>query len=172
LIQLIRDKIGPVAALRQVDVVAALPKSRSGKILRKTMRGIADGNDEPGASTIEDPAALDALRPLLQGGWPGADGGGQGLRRQPAWPAGVPQQRVAAAGLLGLRYRRPAQRGGEPGFRGEGAQRQPDWEAPQGGGLPRPGSGPPWSWLARVLGEPGRHHPAPQAADPLARRAA
>jgi propionyl-CoA synthetase len=68
LIRLIRDRIGPVAALRQVDVVAALPKTRSGKILRKTMRGIADGNDEPVPSTIEDPAALDALRPLLHGG--------------------------------------------------------------------------------------------------------
>jgi propionyl-CoA synthetase len=68
LIQLIRDQIGPVAALRQVDVVASLPKTRSGKILRKTMRGIADGNDEPVPSTIEDPAALDALRPLLHGG--------------------------------------------------------------------------------------------------------
>jgi propionyl-CoA synthetase len=68
LIQLVRDQIGPVAALRQVDVVAALPKTRSGKILRKTMRGIADGNDEPVPSTIEDPAALDALRPLLHGG--------------------------------------------------------------------------------------------------------
>jgi propionyl-CoA synthetase len=67
LIQLVRDQIGPVAALRQVDVVAALPKTRSGKILRKTMRGIADGNDEPVPSTIEDPAALDALRPLLHG---------------------------------------------------------------------------------------------------------
>ena len=42
--------------------------TRSGKILRKTMRGIADGNDEPVPSTIEDPAALDALRPLLHGG--------------------------------------------------------------------------------------------------------
>ena len=68
LIQLVRDQIGPVAALRQVDVVAALPKTRSGKILRKTMRGIADGEDEPVPSTIEDPAALDALRPLLHGG--------------------------------------------------------------------------------------------------------
>ena len=68
LIQLIRDKIAPVAALRQVDVVAALPKTRSGKILRKTMRGIADGNGEPVPSTIDDPAALDARRPLLHGG--------------------------------------------------------------------------------------------------------
>jgi propionyl-CoA synthetase len=68
LVQLIRDKIGPVAALRQVDVVTALPKTRSGKILRKTMRGMAEGGDEPVPSTIEDPAVLDALRPLLHGG--------------------------------------------------------------------------------------------------------
>ena len=39
----------PVAALRQVDIVAALPKTRSGKILRKTMREIADGKDAHGA---------------------------------------------------------------------------------------------------------------------------
>jgi propionyl-CoA synthetase len=68
LVQLIRDQIGPVAALRRVDVVAALPKTRSGKILRKTMRGIADGQDEPIPSTIEDPAVLTALRPVLADG--------------------------------------------------------------------------------------------------------
>jgi propionyl-CoA synthetase len=67
LVQLIRDQIGPVAALRRVDVVTALPKTRSGKILRKTMRGIADGQDEPVPSTIEDAAVLDALRPVLTG---------------------------------------------------------------------------------------------------------
>ena len=67
LIELVRDQIGPVAALRQVDVVPALPKTRSGKILRKTMRGIAEGRDEPVPSTIDDPAALDAVRPLLLG---------------------------------------------------------------------------------------------------------
>ena len=67
LVQLVRDKIGAVAALRRVDVVAALPKTRSGKILRKTMRGIADGVEEPVPSTIEDPAVLDALRPFLSG---------------------------------------------------------------------------------------------------------
>jgi propionyl-CoA synthetase len=44
--------------------VAALPKTRSGKILRKTMRGIADGQEESVPSTIEDPAVLDALRPV------------------------------------------------------------------------------------------------------------
>jgi propionyl-CoA synthetase len=65
LVQLVREQIGPVAALRRVDVIAALPKTRSGKILRKTMRGIADGRDEPVPSTIEDSAVLDALRPVL-----------------------------------------------------------------------------------------------------------
>ena len=50
----------------RVDVVAALPKTRSGKILRKTMRGIADGKDEPVPSTIEDASTLEALRPLLR----------------------------------------------------------------------------------------------------------
>jgi propionyl-CoA synthetase len=65
LVALVRDRIGPVAAFRQVTVVPALPKTRSGKILRKTMRGIADGREEPAPSTIEDPAVLDTLRPML-----------------------------------------------------------------------------------------------------------
>jgi propionyl-CoA synthetase len=67
LIGLVRSQVGPVAAFRHVDVVAALPKTRSGKILRKTMRGIADGTDERVPSTIEDVATLDALRPVLRG---------------------------------------------------------------------------------------------------------
>jgi propionyl-CoA synthetase len=66
LVALVRDQIGPVASFREVDVVTALPKTRSGKILRKTMRGIADGVDEPVPSTIEDPAVLDTLRPVLR----------------------------------------------------------------------------------------------------------
>jgi propionyl-CoA synthetase len=65
LVAMVRERIGPVAAFKAVSVVAALPKTRSGKILRKTMRGIADGRDEPVPSTIEDPAVLDALRPAL-----------------------------------------------------------------------------------------------------------
>jgi propionyl-CoA synthetase len=65
LVELVRDQIGPIAALRRVDIIAALPKTRSGKILRKTMRGIADGNDEPEPPTIEDASTLEALRPLL-----------------------------------------------------------------------------------------------------------
>jgi propionyl-CoA synthetase len=66
LVAAVRDAIGAVACFRQVDVVAALPKTRSGKILRKAMRGIAHGKDEPVPSTIEDPAVLHALRPVLR----------------------------------------------------------------------------------------------------------
>jgi propionyl-CoA synthetase len=68
LVDLIRDQIGPVAALRKVDVVAGLPKTRSGKILRKTMRGIAGGNEEPVPPTIEDASTLEAFRALLKDG--------------------------------------------------------------------------------------------------------
>ncbi len=67
LVAAVRREIGPVAAFRDVSVVDGLPKTRSGKILRKTMRGIANGRDEPVPSTIEDPAVLDALRPILRG---------------------------------------------------------------------------------------------------------
>ena len=49
LVQLVRDEIGAVACLRLVDVVPALPKTRSGKILRKTMRGIAARQRRTGA---------------------------------------------------------------------------------------------------------------------------
>ena len=67
LVKLVRDEIGAVACLKQVDVVTALPKTRSGKILRKAMRSIAHGHDEPPPSTIEDPDILHALRPILRG---------------------------------------------------------------------------------------------------------
>jgi propionyl-CoA synthetase len=66
LVAAVRDEIGAVACFKLVDVVAALPKTRSGKILRKTMRGIAHGRDEPVPSTIEDPKVLDHLRPILR----------------------------------------------------------------------------------------------------------
>jgi propionyl-CoA synthetase len=65
LVAMIRDRIGPVAAFKRVQVVPALPKTRSGKILRRAMRGIAEGRAEPVPSTIEDPAVLDRLRPAL-----------------------------------------------------------------------------------------------------------
>jgi len=66
-VAMVREEIGPVAAFKEAVVVPALPKTRSGKILRRTMRGIAAGRDEPIPSTIEDPAVLDALRDILQG---------------------------------------------------------------------------------------------------------
>jgi propionyl-CoA synthetase len=65
LVALVRAEIGAVAALREIDVVPALPKTRSGKILRKTMREIADGKDPALPSTIEDASVLDRLRPVL-----------------------------------------------------------------------------------------------------------
>jgi propionyl-CoA synthetase len=66
LVALVRERIGAVASLRDVAVVPALPKTRSGKILRRTMRGIADGVEEPVPSTIESVDVLDALRPVLR----------------------------------------------------------------------------------------------------------
>ena len=68
LVQRVRDEIGAVASFKHVDVVPALPKTRSGKILRRSLRAIAEGLDEPVPSTIEDPTVLETLRPTLQGG--------------------------------------------------------------------------------------------------------
>ncbi|MGB6003379.1 MAG: AMP-binding protein [Ornithinimicrobium sp.] len=67
LVARVRDEIGAVASLRQVDIVAALPKTRSGKILRKTMRQMADGQDALVPSTIEDRSVLDDLGEVLHG---------------------------------------------------------------------------------------------------------
>ncbi len=68
LVQRVRAEVGAVAALKLVDVVMALPKTRSGKILRKTMRQIADGQEAQVPSTIEDASVLDKLRPVLRPG--------------------------------------------------------------------------------------------------------
>ncbi len=66
IVQAVRDEIGPVAALKEVFVVPGLPKTRSGKILRRTMRGIAAGRDEPVPSTIEDPTVLNVIAAALR----------------------------------------------------------------------------------------------------------
>jgi len=66
LVKLVRDEIGAVACLKQVDIVAALPKTRSGKILRKTMRDIAHGHHGQPPSTIDDPDVLHTLRHTLR----------------------------------------------------------------------------------------------------------
>ncbi|WP_218219657.1 AMP-binding protein [Nesterenkonia sp. Act20] len=66
LTDLVRRMIGPVADFRSVSVVSALPKTRSGKILRKTMRQIADGETPRVPSTIEDASVLEDLTPVLR----------------------------------------------------------------------------------------------------------
>jgi propionyl-CoA synthetase len=66
LVAMVRAHIGPVADFREVRIVAALPKTRSGKILRKTMRQIADGKPYAVPSTIEDPAVIEDLLPFLR----------------------------------------------------------------------------------------------------------
>ena len=66
LVAMVRDEVGAVAAFKDVQVVPALPKTRSGKILRKTMREIADGKEATVPSTIEDEGVLETLRPALR----------------------------------------------------------------------------------------------------------
>jgi propionyl-CoA synthetase len=61
LVALVREKIGPVAAFKDAIVVPRLPKTRSGKILRATMRKIANGEAVTVPATIEDPAVLDQI---------------------------------------------------------------------------------------------------------------
>ncbi|MBR0656262.1 propionyl-CoA synthetase [Plastoroseomonas arctica] len=66
LVALVRARIGPVAAFKDARVVARLPKTRSGKILRGTMRKIADGEAYAVPPTIDDPAILAELEQLLK----------------------------------------------------------------------------------------------------------
>jgi propionyl-CoA synthetase len=61
LIQMVREKIGPVASFKVATVVKRLPKTRSGKILRGTMKKIADGVEYRTPATIDDPAILDEI---------------------------------------------------------------------------------------------------------------
>ena len=70
-VQLVRDRIGPVAAFKLATVVKRLPKTRSGKILRGTMRKIADGQEYSVPPTIDDPAILGEISEGLKGlGYP------------------------------------------------------------------------------------------------------
>ncbi len=71
LIQRVRDKIGPVASFKQATVVARLPKTRSGKILRGTIKKIADGEEYRMPATIDDPAIIGEMTEALLGlGYP------------------------------------------------------------------------------------------------------
>jgi propionyl-CoA synthetase len=65
LVRMIREKIGPVAAFRNAAVVQRLPKTRSGKILRGTMKKIADGTEYRAPATIDDPTILDEISQSL-----------------------------------------------------------------------------------------------------------
>ena len=67
LYELIRDQIGPLACYKETAVVARLPKTRSGKILRGTMRKIADGEEYKIPSTIDDPAILGEIEEAMKG---------------------------------------------------------------------------------------------------------
>ncbi|HEY9566687.1 MAG TPA: AMP-binding protein, partial [Thalassobaculum sp.] len=70
-VQMVRERIGPVAAFKSAAVVKRLPKTRSGKILRATMRQIADGTEVRVPATIDDPAILDEIKETLAGiGYP------------------------------------------------------------------------------------------------------
>ncbi|WP_138934936.1 propionyl-CoA synthetase [Roseovarius arcticus] len=65
-VALVRDKIGPVAAFKLAVVVDRLPKTRSGKILRRTMASLADGETFKPPATIDDPAILDEIAEALK----------------------------------------------------------------------------------------------------------
>src|SRR5690606_29741844 len=65
-VALVREKLGPVAAFKLALTVTRLPKTRSGKILRGTMKKIADGDPWTLPATIEDPAVLDEIAAALK----------------------------------------------------------------------------------------------------------
>ena len=72
IVALVREKIGPVAAFKLAITVARLPKTRSGKILRGTMKKIADGDTWTMPATIDDPVILDEIGGVLKGKGVGA----------------------------------------------------------------------------------------------------
>jgi propionyl-CoA synthetase len=65
-VQLVRERIGPVAVFKTACVVERLPKTRSGKILRGTMRRIADGDEYTTPATIDDPVILEEITEALE----------------------------------------------------------------------------------------------------------
>ena len=65
-VRMVRERVGPVAVFKKATVVSRLPKTRSGKILRSTMRKIADGEPYTVPATIEDPEVLDNIEIALQ----------------------------------------------------------------------------------------------------------
>ncbi len=65
-VQMVRDRIGPVASFKTATVVKRLPKTRSGKILRGTIQKIADNKQWSMPATIDDPAVLDEMKVALE----------------------------------------------------------------------------------------------------------
>ena len=65
-VALVRDRIGPIAAFKQAAIVERLPKTRSGKVLRGTIRLIADGQPYAPPATIDDPVILEEIAAALQ----------------------------------------------------------------------------------------------------------
>lgn len=71
LVQMVRKQIGPIACYKETAIVPRLPKTRSGKILRGTMRSIASGKSYRVPSTIDDPTTLEEITQTLTGmGYP------------------------------------------------------------------------------------------------------
>ncbi len=112
LVQLVRERIGPVAAFKRAQIVPRLPKTRSGKILRASIRRLADGQDPAPPPTIDDPAALDEVRDALAR----LDPPGGGLVC-PDPDRGPPDAPLAADFPFGAR-RHAARRGACPARRG------------------------------------------------------
>jgi propionyl-CoA synthetase len=65
LVKMVRERIGPIASFKEALVVTRLPKTRSGKILRGTIKKIADGVPYTVPATIDDPLILDEIRESL-----------------------------------------------------------------------------------------------------------
>jgi propionyl-CoA synthetase len=63
---MVRESVGPVASFKRVAVVKALPKTRSGKILRSTMAKIANGEPFKITPTVDDPGVFTYLQPILE----------------------------------------------------------------------------------------------------------
>jgi hypothetical protein len=112
LVRLARERIGPVACFRDARVVTRLPKTRSGKILRSTMRDIAAGRDYALPATINDPAIIDEIAVVLHWGAPANRRTGEPANRRTGEPAnrrtgepanrrtGEPKGIASAAGAL------------------------------------------------------------------------
>jgi len=66
LIQSIRSEIGAIACLKTLHIVPRLPKTRSGKILRRLIRQVLQGDDVAVPSTIDDPTSIDAIKETLR----------------------------------------------------------------------------------------------------------